>query len=203
MALTTRVIHDLDSPWPDFLDHMDRDPGRALGGLHTFAWKLFRVRPPAILRSLPEHDREDRIADLVLSCCRDDFRKLRQYQRVGKPFSAWLTVVFAHQIFDWIRSQRPWVEIPDSLQHPGVGQDHMLPPRVVHCLHRCLSRLSPKCQTYLACLADGMKPREIVLVLQLPKEDNKRVSDDLRNCAGRLRELLLQEGIDPEQVLSQ
>lgn len=203
MALTTRAIHDLDAPWPGFLDLIDRDPTRALEGLHTFAWKLFQVRQPATLRTLPEHDREDRIANLVLSCCQDDFRKLRQYRNVGKPFAAWLTVVLARQVSDWRRAHRPWDELPDSLPHPGSGPDRMLSPRVVECLHRCLALLSKKCQNYLACLADGMRPREIVLLYHLPKEDNARVSDDLRHCARRLREMLLQEGIDPEQVLSQ
>lgn len=203
MALTTHTIHDLDSPWPGFLDLIDQDPTRALEGLHTFAWKLFQVRLPSNLRTLSEHNREDRIADLVLSCCRDDFRKLRQYKRMGKPFAAWLTVVLAHQVSDWIRKERPWEEIPESLPHPGRSPDRILSPHVVECLHRCLAQLSKKCQRYLACLADGMRPREIVLLYQLPKEDNARVSDDLRYCASQLRELLLREGIDPEQVLSQ
>jgi hypothetical protein len=45
-----------------------------------------------------------------------------------------------------------------------------------------------------------MKPREIAQLLMLPEGGNKQVSDDLRHCMGRLRELLLAEGVRPEEV---
>ena len=194
----SQSTHVLDSPWPEFLDLLDADPQRALEGFHVFAWKLLVARPPAVLRSLERADREDRIADLVVSCCDDDFRKLRKYRNVGKPFSAWLTTVFVHQLLTWFRARRPTGEltdIPVEYEPPAT-----LSTRVTECVIRCLGQLTEKCRTYLACVADGMKPREIALLLRLPEGDNKRVSDDLRHCMRRLRELLLAEGVKPEEL---
>src|SRR5512147_2491143 len=101
---SAQSTHELDSPWPSFLDLLDEDPRRALEGLHTYAWKLFAARPPSILARLSSADREDRVAELVLSCHRDDFRRLRTYRNVGKSFAAWLTTVLVRQVMDWRRS---------------------------------------------------------------------------------------------------
>jgi len=199
-ATATRSDYDLDSPWPRFLDLLDTDPRHALEGLHTFAWKLSEARPPAILRSLDPADRQDRISDLVLSCCSDNFRKLRKYRDVGKPFAAWLTTVLVRQVLDWLRTQRHTEELTDEV---GAAEDDPPPnlsDRVVASLHRCLGRMTEKCRLYLACAGDGMKPQEIVLLLRLPDGENKRVSDALRHCMRRLREMLLAEGLDPEEM---
>jgi len=198
-AIRTQSVHELDSPWPDFLSLLDEDPRRALEGLHVYVWKLFEARPPAILRKLDLSEREDRIADLVLSCYRDDFRRLRTYRNVGKPFAAWLTTVLVRQVLTWVRSQKPANELTDS-----IGAEEATPlglsGRVTESLRRCLGRMTEKCQLYLACLADGMKPREIAVLLRLPEGDNKRISDDLRHCLRRLREMLLAEGVNADEV---
>jgi RNA polymerase sigma factor (sigma-70 family) len=193
-------VHDLDSPWPGFLDLLDKDPRSALEGLHTYSWKLFEARPPAILRRLDTADREDRIADLVLGCCQDNFCKLRKYQNIGKPFAAWLSTVLVRQVFDWLRSQRSVEELTDAV---GATEDEppmALSDGIVECLNRCLGRLPDKCQKYLTYAAEGMKPREIAALLRLPKGENKSVSDDLRYCMKKLREDLLKEGVLPDEV---
>ncbi len=196
----THFVHDLDAPWPAFLDLLDEDPRRALEGFHVFAWKLSESRPPAILRSLDSADQQDRIAELVLSCSRDEFRKLRRYQNVGKPFAAWLTTVLDRQVRDWLRRQRPVDDLTENLNAWDAASSPELPNRVIECLNRCMDRMSPKCRLYLVCFADGMKPKEIALLLKLPEGDNKRVSDDLRHCIRRLRDLLTEAGVRPEEV---
>jgi RNA polymerase sigma factor (sigma-70 family) len=195
-----KPVHELDSPWPAFLDFLDRDPRHALEGLHTFAWKLSYARPPAILRSLDPADQQDRISDLVLSCCQNDFRKLRKYHNVGRPFAAWLMVVLDRQVRDWLRSRRPTNELDENLATPSEPPSIGLSARIVRCLNQNLARMSEKCRLYLACLADGMKPREIALLLQMPEGGNKRVSDDLRQCMHRLREMLIADGVTPDEI---
>lgn len=195
-----RSAHDLDSHWPAFLDLLDTDPHRALEGIHTFAWKLFEVHPPFILRKLDPTDRQDRIADLVLSCSQDRFRKLRSYRNVGKPFAAWLSTVLVRQAINWLRSRKPAEELTESLQSVEDDQSPGLSGRVVDSLNRCMGQMTEKCRLYLVCTADGMKPRDIALLLGVPEVDNKRISDDLRHCRRRLRELLLAEGVDPDEV---
>ena len=197
---SSTAVHDLDTPWPGFLDYIDREPRKALEGLHVFAWKLFETRPPSILRGLDRSDRQDRIADLVYSCARDGFRKLRTYRNAGRPFSGWLTTVLVNQVLDGLRSRRPSEELTESLGGPDEDPPVILSNWLQERLKRCFDRMSERCQLYLACLADGLRPREIAELLQLPPSDNKSISDDLRYCLRRLREMLLQEGVNPEEV---
>lgn len=198
--VSARIVHEIDAPWPHFLELLDTDPRRALEGLHVFAWKLFESRPPAIMRKLDPAERQDRIADLVLSCCRDDFRKIRSYRDVGKPFSAWLGIVLCRQVLDWMRTQRPVIELRDAIGAIEPAPQPGISDRVLGCLNRCLGQMTEKCRLYLACFAEGMKPKEVALLLRLPPGDNKRVSDDLRHCLNRLRAMLVSEGIDLEEV---
>lgn len=196
---TTRYEHDLDSSWPAFLGLLDSNPRAALEGFHRYTWKLFQVRPPSALSRLVSSDREDQIADLVLGCCQNDFRKLRKYRDVGKPFAAWLSTVLVHQVLDWHKKRRPTDELTDGAY---LKDEHPFPvsPKLSECLHQCLTRMSEKCQAYLSFGAHGLKPSEIVVLLHLPEGDNKRVSDDLRHCLRRLREELLKAGMRPIEV---
>ena len=197
---STSYVHDLDSPWPAFLDLLDSDPRAALDGFHRYSWKLFQIRPPSVLSRLDSQDRDDLIADLVLSCCQDDFRKLRKYQNVGKPFAAWLSTVLVRQVLDWFKRQRPTDEFTDDA-HAMDEQPFPVSPKLAECLNQCLSRMSEKCQAYLSFSAHGLKPSEIAVLLHLPEGDNKRVSDDLRHCMKRLREELLKAGMRPLEVI--
>lgn len=165
-----------------------------------FAWRLFAARPPTVLKRLSHADREDRIADLVLSCCEWDFRRLRKYRDIGKPFAAWLTILLVNQTLDWLRSRKPFPEILEAKRAEEKDLPEPLPATIRTCIHRCLSRMGAKCQLYLACLADGMRPREIAVLVLLP-EDNKRIADDLRYCLRKLRMMLIEEGLDPGKIV--
>jgi len=197
----TDEVHDLDSPRPVFLDYLDSDPQLAIEEFHTFTWKLAIARPPAVLNALNPADRQDSIADLVLSCIADNFAKLRKYADVGKPFAAWLTTVLDRQVRDKLRRQGRSDRALAAIDPSPPSSQNPLPRGLLECLDVCLNQMSPKCRLYLACLADGMKPAEIALLLQLPDGSNKRVSDDMRHCIHRLRTLLLEAGVRPEEVL--
>jgi hypothetical protein len=117
---------------------------------------------------------------------------------MGKPFSGWLTMVLSRTALD-IVPRPPINESLDELEDlPGP------PPKerdvfVAEKMRRCLARLSDKCQLYLPLFADGYKPREIVLMLRLPKEEGKKVADAIRHCLGRLEIVLRDEGIGPDE----
>ena len=197
-----RSSHPLDEPWPAFLNRIDTDPLGALEALYTFAWKLCQARPPSILRTLDPSEQQDRISDLVVICSRDNFHKLRKYRDVGRPFAGWLATVLDRQVRDFRRQRKPAEELTEGLPAARPESGPGLSTTVLRALGRALDQMSEKCRLYLGCLADGMKPREIAELLQLPDGENTRLSDDLRHCVRRVRELLLAEGVRPEEVAS-
>jgi DNA-directed RNA polymerase specialized sigma24 family protein len=194
---------DLQATWPSFLDLLDPDPKRAWEGFYAFAWKLLQARPPRLLRSLQPADQENVIAEVIVHCTDDHFRRLRTYQDKGKPFAAWLVVVAHHKALDWIRrypqpGDEPKGTEPEDQRHYDKPVDPGLRERV----SACRRRLGEKCQRLIELWADyGYRPREIAEDPALGHElgyspdENKRVSDDLRYCKKKLKGLLREEGL--------
>jgi DNA-directed RNA polymerase specialized sigma24 family protein len=192
------TTHDLDSTWPSFLDLLDSDPGGALQGLYEFAWRLSKSRPPSILLRLDPADREERVSELVLKCYDQDFRKLRTYKDMGRPFAAWLNTVLDRQVRDWYRAEKPMEDVPD-IPEPQQDGSLVLTARARAIVRGCIDRMTDKCKLYLGCVADGLKPRETAALLL---GDSKQISDDTRHCLRKLREMLLAEGIRPDELFS-
>ena len=195
------VVTDLDSSWPPFLDLLDSNPGRARELFHRFAWALFKARPPSILHSLQPADREDRISDLVMSCSRDSFRKLRQYKNTGSTFAAWLSVVLDRDVRAWMRSRKPVEEVTEVSARTKSDTGLGLLGRISGSVQSGLRQIGTKCRVYLGYRADGLKPKEIVEELGMSASGNKRVSDDLRYCMVRLRDFLVARGVRPSEVV--
>ncbi len=199
----------LGASWPDFIEQLDSDPERCFAGLYSFAKDLLRICPPAALRGLTRDLREDVVHDLVLHCCKDDFRVLRSYRDRGRPFAAWLQLVVRNRFLDTVRREKRANVVsldddPDStpLQVPdpeatarvdgGVDRDMILDK-----VRAALTVLTDKCRLLVQGAADGYKPRELVRLMGWPADWNKKASDDLRECRKNLRRLLAADGIDP------
>ncbi len=76
--------HLLRQEWPEFLDLLDRDSRRAFEEFYLFARRLLLAAPPHIFLEVPVDSREDIIHDVILHCCRDEFRVLRKYRNRGR-----------------------------------------------------------------------------------------------------------------------
>jgi DNA-directed RNA polymerase specialized sigma24 family protein len=177
--------------------------------LYRYAARLLKICPPSIYLALTPARREDVLHDLMLHCCRDDFRVLRRYRDRGRPFAAWLQLVTRNLLLDRWRTDRlatavplesddddrPDVVVPD----PAPGADRELDGRrLLDAARDAMQRLSAECRLLLQGAAEGLKPRQLVRLMGWPADWNKKASDDLRACRGRLRKLLQDRGLAPE-----
>lgn len=177
-------------PW--FLRALDADPQKAAAGFHEFAWKLLRSSPPPRFRGLPEQDREDIIADLVAQWLSDDFRTLRAYRDTGRPFAGYVATAANNRASDhWRRQMRRGGSIDDPereaavlvIADPGEPLDARAVDRIeLEEVSRCVQGLSERCQVLVQGAADGLKPRELALLLGWSVESNKKAHDALREC---------------------
>ena len=204
-----RSEHVLRQEWPEFLDRLDADSSRAFEEFYLFARRLLHTAPPPILLDVPVDAREDLVHDIILHCCREDFRVLRQYRNRGKPFSGWFVFVAHNKIKERLRTRKgkEWLR-PESAEgakemraatpspaRTAAGRDLL---RIVQ-LH--VSELGQVCRLLLFGAAEGRPPRELVHLLGWPDDWNKKASDTLRDCRRRLRQRLIDGGIDPEEIL--
>lgn len=189
VASATPLTRD-SFPW--FLRLLDAEPQRAAAGFHEFAWKLLRSNPPPRFRGLSEQDREDIIADLVAQWLSDDFRVLRAYRDTGRPFAGYLATAANNRATDhWRRMRRRAASIEDPggdepalvVADPGAGQDERVADRLeLEKVRRCMENLSERCQVLVQGAADGLKPRELTILLGWPPDRNKKAHDALREC---------------------
>jgi RNA polymerase sigma factor (sigma-70 family) len=204
----------LGDSYPSFLRLLDSDPEGAFQGFYRFTHRVMIVCPPGICRDLDPGAREDLVHDLILHCCSDDFRLLRGYQDRGRPFAAWLQLVARNKVLDEWRKRsrqksvslhsddddRPDLDLPDQ----GPGADEATDRRkILGMVQKALTSLSDSCRLLIQGAAEGFKPRELVRLLGLPADSNKKVSDDLRDCRRRLRGALEGLGMSETELRQQ
>lgn len=193
---------------PGFFHLMDEDPKAAFEAFYRMAVAQLRTCPPLPLRTVDAGDRLDLIHEVVVHCCRDDFRVLRSYDR-RRRFDIWFDFVARNRILDTTRPGRAErsrrVEVEDDILEsiarvsPGAeGQAHarLLLEKVRH----AVDSLGEKCRILVLGAAEGRSPRELVRLLGWPEDANKKASDDLRACRARLRKALLSEGLTPDDL---
>jgi len=216
--MATKSSHNPEHPddllrqtWPTFLCLLERNPEHCFAGFYQFARKLLTVCPPRALRMVPYQQRDDIIHDIMLHCCRDDFRVLRRYQDHGKPFAAWFMLVARNKIVDLLRNERlgtPVSLAEEDEENPGVILLDNTPAadqqadrkKILACVQDVLQQMSNKCRILIQAVAEGHRPREMTRLLGWPTDWNKKVSDDLRECRQRLRTLLERSGMDIEEL---
>jgi RNA polymerase sigma factor (sigma-70 family) len=198
-----------EESWPAFLDMLDSDPEAAFAEFYRLAVASMSFSPPRPMRSLSREDSQDLIHEVVFHCVKDDFRVLRRYVDRGKSFRAWLYTIAHHKCLDYLRGRGIKVQVvpihedPDGkglenvLADPGGGPDKRLEGAdLVATVKKAVTRLGQHCRMLLEMAADEFTPKEMVAVLRLPPDQNKKISDDLRYCRDKLRKLLAEAGID-------
>jgi DNA-directed RNA polymerase specialized sigma24 family protein len=211
--ITEPVTRD---PYPFFLRLVDSEPERAAACFHEFVWKLLLSSPPPRFRGLTRQDQEDIIGDLVYRWIEDDFRVLRNYRDTGRPFAGYVAVAANNRAADKLRRLQGEKrrtgssgeadgdaaallhELPDPGPDPGAVVENA---EIVAMVSSCLGTLSERCQLLLHGAGDGLKPRELVVLLGWPAEWNKKAHDALRECRKSLQRCLeKQHGLAPERV---
>lgn len=198
-----------DAP-PYRREDLDGNPQRAYEAFYRYAVAHLRIHPPAPLRAVPEEDRLDLVHEVVMHCCRSDFRVLRRHDS-ARSFSTWFAFVARNHVIDLLRrggsdldrrGERSPVEHLHHLSEPTdnparIAEDRDLVRHVADALHE----LSDKCQVLLLGSAEGRTPRELLELLEWPSRMNKKASDDLRACRARLVRRLAQRGLEVTDFL--
>ena len=199
---------------PPFLDLLDSDPDAAFAGFYQFAIRSLTRTPPRAMRALGHEDFEDLLHEIVYHCTKEDFRVLRLYVPKGRSFAAWLYAVAHNKCTDHLRNKgignhcvsldgtddrRALIDIlqdrdDDCEKRPELRE-------LLTATKKAMAKMDERCRILLELAADEYKPEEMVMVLGLPSDQSKRLSDDLRYCREKLRKRLAAGGIDIEDLL--
>lgn len=186
-----------------FLQLLDRDPDRAFAEFYTFAMRVFHRHPPLLLDLFDDDDRLDVLHQVIVHCVLADFRVLRSYHPQGFTFASWLYAVAHNKCRDLLRARGrhrmlslddapDHLEIPDERRGPA---DAAGDAQVAELVRRAVDQLDDFCQVTLMAWAEGYKPQEIALIVGVPREQNKELSNRIRRCRLRLRALLVKAGV--------
>jgi DNA-directed RNA polymerase specialized sigma24 family protein len=203
-----------DSMWPNFLNKLDSNPDTAFREFYKLAYYVYNTTPPIPLRNLPSEESEELKDDIIYHCVKDNFRVLRLYQSKGKPFAAWFYTLASNKCRDYLRKKGRQPEtvpidsnpdnlsLADILHNKNENSEYKIDfADFISITKKAISQLEEYCKLLLEMAADEFTPKEMVLVLRLPKDQNKKVSDDLRECRRRLTNLLAQDGYDIKSLI--
>ena len=202
---------NLQQPWPDFLDWLESEPVKATEAFYDFVDLLISTAPPYSINSLSEEDREDFIQQFKADATDKNFKMLQMYENHQQPFAAWLAVVMHRRCLDFLRdkgreksfykelSRRELEQKKDYSEESEFNKTAF--PEVLWAIRRQMKELPEYCRLLLELAADEYTPREIAQLLGLPPLRSKEVSDRLRYCRKRLKQLLADDGIDINDYL--
>lgn len=208
------AINEKDQCWPPFLNLLDSSPEEAARQFFLYVARLLRVSPPRVMRSLTEDDRDDVIQIIAIHCIKGNFKVLREYTDQGKPFAAWFYPIARFRIIDYIRNRgRKLVTI--SVDPSRDGETEGLRPTTgnpgpgnfgemrdtLDIVRTCMTKLDQYCQLLLRMAGDELRPKEMVRLFRWPATRAKKVSDDLRYCRTKLKNLIQSQGVDIAECL--
>jgi len=202
-------VNSFNQSWPSFLDKLESHPHEAASEFYSIASQSLKISPPKCIRHLSETDQEVLIGKLIDHCVASEFHVLKKYINKGRPFAAWLHVVAHNFCVDRLRVdgkaaaryKQHVTSRYDQLIKDSFDSDQMSYSEFQMAVNQQISKLDMYCQKLLKMAAEEYTPREMVHVLGLNPEDNKKVSEDLRACRAKLRKLLFRAGIDFEELL--
>jgi RNA polymerase sigma factor (sigma-70 family) len=197
-------MSEFNPNWPPFLDTMNSQPRSAAVQFYKYVVGLLEVSKPRALKAVPAEYRNDLFHDIVVHCIRDDFRVLRQYKDMGRPFAAWFYFVANNKIRDFWDKEKQRSDTGGSgviepeladTSHSNPGSDTQN-RQLLDKVNQCIRELDDHCQVLLRLAAEEYKPREIVRVLGWAKDKAKKISNDLAYCRKKLMDLLSVRGIE-------
>lgn len=193
---------------PPFLKLLDSDRKRAWTEFYLFFMKAMSARLPRKVHLFRRDQHEDLLGDLLVAFTDNDFARLRKYRDQGTPFVGWLYYVANNWLIEEYRRRRRinWVSLDEN---PGVASNlrsdpvpsPSMTPALIVAIRVAVGRLDAYCRALLgAAILDGLKPREIALILGRPKNDNKTISDKISSCKDSLCRRLRDEGYDERAI---
>lgn len=194
--------------WPPFLDLLDQEPKKAIEQFSRETVEFLKNHPPNPLRDLDRDERHEVIQDVVIYCIENDGRVLRTYSDCGRPFRSWLYTLASHRAIDYLRRRQMEKKYhtamvddppdpPDNVKTGSASPEHDTAiSEAMEAVGKALLNLGKKCRLLIEMWVDGFTPLEMVLELGLPRDQNAKVSNDLRYCRKKLAENMIGMGFD-------
>jgi RNA polymerase sigma factor (sigma-70 family) len=192
---------DLANPCPEFVLQLDHDREAAIAGFQRFALHMFQVAPPPNYARVAQDDREDVVSEVIFHCIKDDCAKLRKFRpREGATFAGWFAVVASRKTWDLLRQERS--KKTETTPADPADPESPLPSPEDRVLAReregiflaGLRRLERRCRLLLRLWHLGYKNREIVKLLRLPRNHNKKIGNQVIECREKLKKLVRDSG---------
>lgn len=163
--------------------------------------KLFRQAPSPWVRVCLAAG-IDPTGAVYLHLTKDDYRALRSFRDVGKPFTHWLFVV-ADRVArgEWL-AQRPLPgdeldpSLPGADPAPDAGLD---PQRVREIVHQALERAPDDCRQLLE--RRYLHGEAVLAIARDYQRDNKKLSNRILYCLRGLRIACERNGLDLRRFL--
>lgn len=196
--------------FPRFLELLDSNPLEAKQLLWDFLQDYMAKRLPRAARVLSDQDCEDFISELFQKLIENDFRQLRNYSKVDRPFEYWFAAVSKFKAIDFLRKKNResfiFTEIDESsieeiATSPASQFKEVQAKETLKAVNDVMSTLNLKCQLLLKLAAEEYSLSEMVVLCGHGKptpELMKKVSSDLSYCRKILITRLLKTGIQLE-----
>ena len=193
---------------PEFLKYLDSDPDKVFKEFYQFAIKLLTQKTPRPMLSLLYDDKNDIIQEIIYSCVKDNFARLKKFKQDSKSFTSWFYVLAHNQTIDFYRKRnRTWevertttndedknlLDIFVNLKEDILKKYDLIELKQI--VRNALNSMKKECQQLLEMAAHEFTPLEVVKFLRLPKEMNKSISNKLKHCRKILKDMLSTEGV--------
>jgi RNA polymerase sigma factor (sigma-70 family) len=198
-----------NTSWPEFLELLDSDRGKAFDGFYRFfAFPLLREKPPRVMRTVISlsmgYEFLDALNDFVLHCVENDFQVLRGYKDQGKPFTRWLYKTARNFFVDKLRiikTQPVTVGVdPEKLETLKLRNptqvERLSWSERLYIVRKIIDQMDTRCRQLLVLAGREFRPKEIARLLEGAEDKNKKVSDNLRYCRKKLKQMLKDQGYD-------
>lgn len=193
---------DLKDFYPEFLRSLDSDPDGSKSRFYAFARAVYTTKPPRILLSLPDDEREDVFQDLCVKCLQDDCKVLRSYVDRSIPFSALLLLMMHRFAINKIRARIDAISLVsgDIVAEP-IDPDWA---RTMQGVEKCLGVMTEVDRVILRLLAEQYTPKEIADELAGAVKNRKAsIYEQIDTARRRLAKCVEGQGISLDDILGQ
>lgn len=187
---------------PKFLELLDVDRDRAWVGLYRYVVSLLRTSPPRPLMSMTDEEREEFSEEFLFGLADNEFAVVRKYRDTGHSFAAWAYTSARNAAISYLRRRGrdrdpygdsdPPPDDPDPTDEDRIAELRDITVRV----KRALEHVGEFCQLLLKLASEELTLIEMTMMLGLPRDQNKDLWSQLRQCRRKLKKLLAKEGVD-------
>jgi len=197
---------------PYFFSILDIDREKAFKEFYLHVEPILRFNPPRQIYILAPEEREDCLQEVFIHFWKEGCSVLKKYlkkvEETGKEinFNGWFYITARNKIISYIRELNRLPDmfslgddsegdgLPDKLTGRNNGTEKKMDlEKLIRIVGEIIIEMRIRCQMLLSMAASGLKPRDIASILA--EDDNKKISNDLRYCRKKLKNLIHNRGV--------